>query len=86
MNAPNGCGLILAQGILALLLLLIAIKQPRSAACFVAAAGVMALVALATDVTDVGLIVGETLPFYATMFFLAWSRAVPVEWKRAANR
>jgi hypothetical protein len=38
----------------------------------------MALVAIATGVTDVGLLVGETLPFYAVIFILAWNGALPM--------
>jgi hypothetical protein len=38
----------------------------------------MAFVAVATAVTDVGLLVGETLPFYAVIFVLAWNGALPV--------
>jgi hypothetical protein len=70
--------LIAAQGILALLLILIALKQPRYAACLLLAAAAVALVALATDVTDVGLLIGETLPFYAVTFMLTWNRALPL--------
>jgi hypothetical protein len=70
--------LILAQGILILLLVLIAAKLARYAVYLAAAAGVMALVAVATGVTDVGLLVGETLPFYAVIFILVWNGALPV--------
>ena len=71
--------LILAQGILILLLVLIAMKRARYALYLAAAAGVMALVAVATDVTDVGLLVGETLPFYAVIFILAWNGVLPMQ-------
>ncbi len=70
--------LILAQGILILLLILIAMKEARYAVYLAAAAGVMALVAVATGVTDVGLLVGETLPFYAVIFILTWNGALPM--------
>jgi hypothetical protein len=70
--------LILAQGILILLLVLIAMKAVRYAVYLAAAAGVMAFVAVATGVTDVGLLVGETLPFYAVIFILTWKGALPM--------
>jgi len=38
-------------------------------------------VALATDVTDVGLLLGETLPFYAAIFILLWNGALVVRGK-----
>jgi hypothetical protein len=69
--------LILAQGLLALLLALIATKQLRYAAFLLVSAAAVALAALATDVTDVGLLLGETLPFYAAIFILAWNGALP---------
>lgn len=70
--------LLLGQGMLLLLLLCIALKRLRYAAYLFAAAATMAIVALAAGVTDVGLLVGETLPFYATIFLLAWNGALPV--------
>jgi hypothetical protein len=70
--------LILAQGILILLLVLFAMKRSRYAVYLAAAAGVMALAAVATDVSDVGLLVGETLPFYAVIFILTWNGALPM--------
>jgi len=70
--------LILAQGILILLLVLIAMKAVRYAVYLAAAGGVMALVAIATGVTDVGLLVGEALPFYAVIFILTWNGALPM--------
>jgi hypothetical protein len=70
--------LILAQGVPLLLLLYIAGRRPRDAAYLLAGALVMALVALAAGVTDVGLLIGETLPFYAAIFVLAWSGALPM--------
>jgi len=70
--------LILAQGILILLVVLIAMRRIRYAAYLSAAAGVMAFVAVATGVTDVGLLVGESLPFYAVIFILTWNGALPM--------
>jgi F0F1-type ATP synthase membrane subunit c/vacuolar-type H+-ATPase subunit K len=67
--------MILAQGMLVLLLVLIAMRHPRYAAYLFTSAVVVAVMALATDVTDVGLLLGETLPFYAVIFMLAWGRA-----------
>jgi hypothetical protein len=75
--------LILAQGLPFLLLLTIAMRRPRYAAYLVASALVIALVALAAGVTDVGLLIGETLPFYAAIFILAWNGALPM---RAADK
>jgi hypothetical protein len=71
--------LTLAQGVPVLLLLCIAMRRPRYAAYLLTAAAVMALVALATDVTDVGLLIGETLPFYAVIFLLAWKGVLPMQ-------
>jgi hypothetical protein len=69
--------MILAQGLLLLLLVLIATKRPRLAAYLLISAAVVVVTALATDVSDVGLLLGETLPFYATIFILAWNGALP---------
>jgi hypothetical protein len=63
---------ILSQGLLVLLLICIAMKQLRYAAYLLLAAAAMAVVALGTAVTDLGLLLGETLPFYAVMFLLTW--------------
>jgi hypothetical protein len=68
--------LILAQGMPVVLLIFITAKQPRCAAYLLLSALVVSVVALATDVTDVGLVLGEMLPFYATIFILAWNDAV----------
>jgi hypothetical protein len=73
--------LILAQGLLVLLLVLIATKQPRHAAYLLIAVVAIVVTALATDVTDVGLLLGETLPFYAAIFILAWNGALPANAK-----
>lgn len=79
--------LILAQGILVLLLVLIAMKTTRYAVYLAASAGVMALVAVATDVTDVGLLVGETLPFYAvTSLFWPGTRLTDATCRQAGAR
>jgi hypothetical protein len=69
--------LILAQGVIFLLLLLVGIKQPRYAAYLLMAAAGMSFLALSTNVTDVGVIIGETLPFYAVVFILTWNEALP---------
>jgi hypothetical protein len=76
--------LILAQGMLVLLLIFIAIRQPRYAAYLAISAIAVSVVALATDVTDVGLLLGEILPFYATIFILTWHGALAVRAKQPA--
>jgi hypothetical protein len=68
--------MISAQGMLVLLLILIMTKRPRYAACLLISAAAVCVVALATDVTDVGLLLGETLPFYAAIFMLLWNGAL----------
>ena len=65
-----------AQGMLVLLLILIMTQQPRYAAYLLTSAAAVCVVALATDVTDVGLLLGETLPFYAAIFMLLWNGAL----------
>jgi hypothetical protein len=79
LNFPDRffVGLILAQALPLLLLVLIATKAARLAAYLLISAVVMAVTALATEVTDVGLLLGETLPFYATIFILTWNGALP---------
>ena len=77
--------LVLGQGMLVLLLVCIAIEQPRYAAYILTSAVVVAVVALATDVTDVGLLLGEMLPFYATILILAWNGAFAVRAKDASS-
>ncbi|MBO0716925.1 MAG: hypothetical protein J2P55_06270 [Rhizobiales bacterium] len=69
--------LIVAQGMLIMLLVGIMTKQPRYAAYLLISAAAVSVTALATDVTDVGLLLGETLPFYAAIFVIAWHRAPP---------
>jgi len=69
--------MILAQGLLVLLLVFIATERPRFAAYLLISAAAVAVTALATDVTDVGLLLGETVPFYATIFILAWNGVLP---------
>jgi hypothetical protein len=69
---------LLAQGMPAFLVILIAIRRPRYAAYLLAGATAVCVLAVATDVTDVGLLLGETLPFYAAIFLLAWGRALPL--------
>jgi len=68
--------MILAQGMLVLLLILIMIKRRRYAAYLLISAAAVCVMALATDVTDVGLLLGETLPFYAAIFMLLWNGAL----------
>ena len=70
--------MILAQGLSVLLLVFIASKEPRYAADLLISAAAVAATALATDVTDVDLLVGENLPFYAIIFILACEGALPV--------
>jgi len=68
--------MILAQGMLVLLLILIMTKRLRFAAYLLISAAAVCVAALATDVTDVGLLLGETLPFYAAIFMLLWNGAL----------
>lgn len=77
--------LILAQGMLVLLLIFIATRQPRYAAHLLISAAAVSVVALATDVTDVGLLLGETLPFYATIFILTWNGKLAVRAKESSS-
>jgi hypothetical protein len=49
-------------------------------------AAAVAVTALATDVTDVGLLLGKTLPFYAAIFILAWNGALPASNKAAFGK
>lgn len=63
---------ILSQGLLALLLFLIAMKQPRCAGYLLLAAAAVAFVALGARVDQIALLLGETLPFYAVLFLLCW--------------
>ncbi|HET8918074.1 MAG TPA: hypothetical protein VFN27_00160 [Xanthobacteraceae bacterium] len=77
--------LIIAQGMPVLLLVFIATKQPRYAAYLLISAVAVAVTALATDVTDVGLLLGESLPFYATIFVLAWNGAFAVRAKESSS-
>lgn len=69
---------VLAQGLLMLLLVLIAMRRPRYAAYLLMSVAAVLVMALATNVTDAGLLLGENLPFYAAIFMLAWGRALPV--------
>jgi hypothetical protein len=63
---------ILSQGLLVLLLFFIALRRPRYAAYLVLAAAAIAVVAAGTANTGLGLLWGETLPFYVLIFLLAW--------------
>lgn len=67
---------VLAQAMLVLLLGLIAMRCPRYAAYLLISAAAVPIMAVATNVTDAGLLLGETLPFYAAIFMLAWSGAL----------
>jgi hypothetical protein len=73
--------MILAQGMLVLLLILIMTKQSRYAVYLLMSAAAVCVMALATDVTDVGLLLGETLPFYAAIFMLLWNGALTASGK-----
>ena len=68
--------MISTQGMLVLLLILIMAKRPRYAVCLLISPATVCVVALATDVTDVGLLLGETLPFYAAIFMVLWNGAL----------
>lgn len=72
---------VLAQGLLVLLVVLIAVQRPRYAAYLLTSAAALLVMALATNVTDAGLLLGENLPFYAAIFMLAWGRALPARSK-----
>jgi hypothetical protein len=63
---------VLSQGLLAMLLLAIAVKHPRYAACLLVAAAVMMLVGVATEESQMALVSGETLPFYTVIFLLSY--------------
>ena len=67
---------VLAQGLLVLLLGLVAMRHPHYAAYLLLSAAAVLVMALATNVTDAGLLLGETLPFCAAIFMLAWSGAL----------
>jgi hypothetical protein len=69
--------LVLSQGLLVVLLLGIAMREPRYAVYLLLSAAVMAIVAVGTAVTDVGILLGETLPFYAVLFVVAARRTGP---------
>jgi len=61
---------VLSQGLPAMLLLGIALKHPRYAAYLLLATGAVIVVALGAGVSETALVSGETLPFYAVIFFL----------------
>jgi hypothetical protein len=77
--------LIIAQGMLVLLMIFITTKQPRYAAYLLISATAVSVVALATDVTDVGLLLGESLPFYAAIFILTSNGAFAVRTKESSS-
>jgi hypothetical protein len=60
----------LSQGLLVMLLLGIAVKRPRYAAYLLLAAAAVTVVGIATKESRLALLYGETLPFYAIIFFL----------------
>ncbi len=61
---------VLSQGLLAMLLLCIALKRPRYAVYLLLGVGAVTLVAVGTRQSQLALVTGETLPFYAVIFFL----------------
>ena len=65
---------ILSEALLLLLLIGIALRQPRHAIYLLLALGAVTLVAFATQISETAMLWGEALPFYAVMFFLAHAR------------
>ena len=61
---------VLSQGLLAMLLLAIAVQHPRYAVYLLLAAGTMALVGIGTKESQMALVSGETLPFYTVIFLM----------------
>jgi hypothetical protein len=66
--------LFLSQALFIVLLLGIAMREPRYVGYLLVSAAVIAIVAIGTAVTDVGILLGETLPFYAVLSVLAWQK------------
>jgi hypothetical protein len=66
----------LSQGLLVMLLLGIAVKRPRYAAYLLLAVAAVTFVGIATKESRLALLYGETLPFYAIIFFLAQNGAL----------
>jgi hypothetical protein len=77
--------LFFSQASLVLLLIGIAMREPRTAAYLLLSAAIIAVVAIGTAVTDVGILLGETLPFYAVLFVLAWQGTGLPRAERRAN-
>ena len=69
----------LSQGLLVVLLLGIAVKCPRYAAYLLLAAAAVTVVGIATRESQLALLYGETLPFYAIIFFLGQFGALQPE-------
>jgi hypothetical protein len=61
---------VLSQGLLAMLLLAIAVRHPRYAAYLLLATGTMFLVGIGTQESQMALVSGETLPFYMVFFLI----------------
>jgi hypothetical protein len=61
---------VLSQGLLAMLMLAIAVRHPRYATYLLLAAGIMALVGISTKESEMALVSGETLPFYTVIFLM----------------
>jgi hypothetical protein len=59
-----------AQGLLVVLLLFIAATQPRYAGYLLLSAAAVCIVAIGASAKSIGMVWGETLPFYAAIFFL----------------
>jgi hypothetical protein len=68
---------VLSQGLLAMLLLCIAIRQPRYAVYLVLGIGAVTVVGIGTQESQLAWVSGETLPFYATIFLLTQQSASP---------
>jgi hypothetical protein len=62
---------VLSQGLLVMLLLGIAMKHARYAAYLLLAAATVSVVGIAARESELALLLGETLPFYAIIFFLS---------------
>jgi hypothetical protein len=62
---------VLSQGLLAMLLLAVALKHLRYAAYLLLAAAAVTLVGFGTAESQMALVSGETLPFYAVIFLVA---------------
>jgi hypothetical protein len=63
----------LSQGLLVLLLVSTAVKRPWEAVYLSLAVVAITVLGIATNESGLALLYGETLPFYAIIFYLAWS-------------